>query len=952
MPKSQSQPPASRTPAASKKKTNDFDAWGLPKKKSPILDEDDFDFDMDDRGSAFGGDRASFGAVKHMPTFGANRGGSSQYSGSKKKDEEEDEFDNIIDSIVGKEDIEERKRQEEEANRPKRKPYVKNTSSMPIDTASLPGDSSKKDEIERRKRALFGFSGSSEGKGQKLNFGARSQIGPDDGHRGIGPSFEKDQTNSSIGQNQNLQNSVIDSSPIGVIATKNTRRVARKASSNANNSLPRNPQQRVKTADPSGHASLGNDRFNRNVNPLPNFDRNDLGTNTNPKPPLPSSSAHPHLINDDDDDDFARDDEQDILGLMDAPDSRENQSRPSITPKKTAKFKNPAIEHDEDEDEDLFSGGYVPSTMSKNKQDDSKSRDKYHTGEKSDVSNEATPLSRGRKQMITHDAGSRQKDSRDSFSPPEIVEGNYISNRNIKQPVLKQGKSYDPNMNRKSSIGVIPTNKSKAPTARTNIESQVPLDEVSRAKLELEEARNKTFEAEKKMKREVDQTKLEQKKDIMNLESHHNKILDSHNREIKRMIDDMNMSIKQEREKLELINQSETNNKRKQYELELEKQKETYSQQNSVFENQLRQQIELNKMLDQVKTSSTNIESTLSQLSEDKSRGVTFQIDDLEKKERDFSEKLRSIQYETTETEKRVLNCEKDIQDFRVKQEIMKQEQSKDLEGNRDSMRQGENHYKRVVDETDLKQQEAEINIQRINREIQELHQEYDDKISAVELERKIVISERHHLVELIQMERQNVDRKFHELEGLDQELNQEEMDYEQRRAEFGQREAEINEEYNQLKARQEVFDDEQNRYNDEAMRVHQYSLQVQQESERIANFKFNYDAMRKELENSREIIARERAIIKTEKMRHLELLGELETKQRALELIRTEYIKDRGDIATQMWSIKRPLDYKVDLKPPKFKETTETIVSVNFLKFRIHMSNQLQSEIHYHIVK
>lgn len=183
-------------------------------------------------------------------------------------------------------------------------------------------------------------------------------------------------------------------------------------------------------------------------------------------------------------------------------------------------------------------------------------------------------------------------------------------------------------------------------------------------------------------------------------------------------------------------------------------------------------------------------------------------------------------------------------------------------------------------------------------------------------------------------MDRQNVDRKLQQLEELDHELTQEELDYEQRFMGFRRREDEINEAYNQLKTRQEVYEDERDRFDDEAQKVHQYSLMVQQESERIANFKANYDALRRELEKSREIIAKERAIIKTEKMRHLELMGELETKQRALELIRTEYIKDRGDIAQQMWAIKRPLDYKIDIKPPNFKNRVDPIVILCCLTF------------------
>ena len=338
--------------------------------------------------------------------------------------------------------------------------------------------------------------------------------------------------------------------------------------------------------------------------------------------------------------------------------------------------------------------------------------------------------------------------------------------------------------------------------------------------------------------------------------------------------------------------------------------------------------ITVNKMLEQVKTSTTNIESTLSQLSEDKSRGLQYQIDEWEKRERDLMEKLRNIEYETKETDKRILSSEKDIQEFRVKAEVIRQEQGKDFEGSKEELRKEEAHFKRIVEETEIKQQEAEFNLERINKEIQELQAEYDDKISAVELERKIVVAERQHLVEMIQMERANQDRKLIELDKVDHELTQEEMDFEQRKLEYEQREDEVNESYNQLKARNEIYEDDKVKFEEEAMKVLQYLLMVQQESERIANFKSNYDTMRKELEKAREIIARERAIVKTEKLKHLELLGELETKQRALELIRTEYIKERADIAQQMWSIKRPLEYKVDFKAPSVKDLPEPKVT------------------------
>ncbi|CAI2372203.1 unnamed protein product [Moneuplotes crassus] len=916
------------------------DPWAV-KKQSPVL-EDDFNFGEPENNSVF--DKGSPAGPRHMPTFGGmgsgNFGGSayskgSQRSRSRKKDDDDDEFDNLIDSVLGKDDKEEPedppspkdeidallgepdpgRRPRPGDDRPGRRNVPKHSSQTGLSQSPM-HSSVKKMEMDQKKKALFGLSGSSEGRSgvQKLNFGARSQVSPDDGDRRI----DHNQTTSSQGNAPGGNTSVIDSSPIGVLTTNKSRRMAkRKTPGGTGGTSVAKPANRSKTTDVGINRS-GSNRFDSHVDPPPIFDNNNT-TSTKKKPPRPASQNPPYLINqddDDEDDEFERDDGESILAMMDAPDPSKARGKQNITPTKTKK---PNIGVEDFDEDDIFSGegvGYVPSTVSKNRQDDSKSRGK------SEDSDEITPLSRGRKKMVTAGGSSAfQKGIRDSSSPYDRTDGNFGSYSNLPNP-------NQPNKNMvasgsvalKSSIGVLPVNKSSKQTLGDNKEKSIPLDDLTRAKLDLEEAREKTLTMEKRMKKEIDELKLEQTKDILNLESHYNKMLETHNREIKKLSDDMYLSIKQERDKLEMINKTELENKKKQNEIELARQKDIYSDQNSVFENQLKQQIELNKMLEQVKTSSSNIETTLTHLSEDKTRGIQLQIEECDKRERELADKLRNIQYETSETEKRILNTEKEIQNFRVKIEVIKQDQGREVELTQENLRQEETHYKRVVDETELKQQEAEINLQRINKEIQEKQAEYDDKINALELERKIVVSDRQNLFELIQMERSNQERKMGDLEQLDHEITQEELDYEQRRAEYAQREEVINEKYNQIKTRTDVYDEEKDKFEDEAMKVHQYSLMVQQESERIANFKSNFDSMRKELEQSRDIIAREKAVIKTEKMRHLEMMGELDTKQRALELVRSDYIKDRGDIAQQMWAIKRPLDFKVDIKPPQLK--------------------------------
>ena len=100
---------------------------------------------------------------------------------------------------------------------------------------------------------------------------------------------------------------------------------------------------------------------------------------------------------------------------------------PDSTPPKVPPKAKQEKEEDNDDMEDVFSGNaYIPSTLSKGKDEDTKS--KLKMGDKSDVSNEATPLPRGRRPINTlvNKSDSKVKDSRDSFSPPEIIDGNFI----------------------------------------------------------------------------------------------------------------------------------------------------------------------------------------------------------------------------------------------------------------------------------------------------------------------------------------------------------------------------------------------------------------------------------------------------------------------------------------------------------------------------------------------
>jgi hypothetical protein len=139
----------------------------------------------------------------------------------------------------------------------------------------------------------------------------------------MGSTFDKENTNSSYGAG------AADASPIGTIGTSHSRRLRRKPPASATS----HDQKRAKTADNAPKFGSPDKRYDRNVMSPPNFtNMNRPETGPTKKPPqYPSSNkaqigdssgqTPAHFINDDEDE-FERDDDDEILNLLDQPDSK------------------------------------------------------------------------------------------------------------------------------------------------------------------------------------------------------------------------------------------------------------------------------------------------------------------------------------------------------------------------------------------------------------------------------------------------------------------------------------------------------------------------------------------------------------------------------------------------------------------------------------------------------
>lgn len=128
-------------------------------------------------------------------------------------------------------------------------------------------------------------------------------------------------------------------------------------------------------------------------------------------------------------------------------------------------------------------------------------------------------------------------------------------------------------------------------------EQQIPLDERSRLKIQIDNAKKNTRMTEDKMKKQLEQTKMDMRKELKQLEEQNKELIDGQSKEKRKMHEDITTSLKMEKEKTDLFAkwaQAELETVQRKNDAELDKQKRIYEEQNKILESQLQQQIQMN----------------------------------------------------------------------------------------------------------------------------------------------------------------------------------------------------------------------------------------------------------------------------------------------------------------------------------------------------------------------
>lgn len=322
------------------------------------------------------------------------------------------------------------------------------------------------------------------------------------------------------------------------------------------------------------------------------------------------------------------------------------------------------------------------------------------------------------------------------------------------------------------------------------------------------------------------------------------------------MTQEINIAIKTEQERMKILQQTELDALQREWKLELESQKKVYQRQNEVLSDQLKQQIEMQRSIDQIKGIDAVIETSRKKLGAEQERSLLNQLDDLEKKEKNILERITSTINDDLMLDEEMKRIEEAFEAQRVKESKIKvqfERQMEDIKTNAKLI--SDAHSRQMFDieatreDYELEQRKAEMNMNRIQMMIQEKEQQHQKTITDIHIKKKVIESEQLQHRDLIQTERENMSEKIKELDYKEEELAEEERDFETRLDETLAKEDELSLTYNQLKERRDGYEDERVRFEEEAQQDYAFSIEINQMSQHINQFRESYAKLQDELE-------------------------------------------------------------------------------------------------------
>lgn len=469
---------------------------------------------------------------------------------------------------------------------------------------------------------------------------------------------------------------------------------------------------------------------------------------------------------------------------------------------------------------------------------------------------------------------------------------------------------------------------SSIPQANPRTELSIPAfeDGVSRQGFG---GQDKSFLGEETIKKVLKDTEDYYKGALEDLKKHHREEKEkweaAHAKEVEllkkeksMLLEQMEVSLQRERDRLKELHQLELQSKDKMHSYELERQKHLLEEQAESLKKQLEAQIKLNALAEEVRLSSNKLQTLSDKIDAEKRFDDNSKKRELDERERLTEEREMKIKADLDILEREKQRYDRLLMDLDEKEnEAMRKidrektlvaQEYRRLSELQESLKQAELEKRREL--TNEKAQLENLRV-KLEKESLEIKEEYRKKYADLEIQISLFEEQKKEFLRQHSEDEKILRRKIDEADALRKKIAQEESELLKKLKNAEIRELQLVKMTDELQTKLDLLNMERSTFEQEKLKVHEIAKRASEEMEFVNKFKMEFDMekeknhrMKIELDSYATTLQKERLKIDEEK-------ASLTLLQKTLEGMRYGYVKELstgGGTTTQGVSGKPPV--------------------------------------------
>eukprot|EP01022_Parablepharisma_sp_SALTPOND_P021048 TRINITY_DN39_c0_g1_i8.p1 TRINITY_DN39_c0_g1~~TRINITY_DN39_c0_g1_i8.p1 ORF type:complete len:1537 (-),score=275.86 TRINITY_DN39_c0_g1_i8:771-5381(-) len=395
---------------------------------------------------------------------------------------------------------------------------------------------------------------------------------------------------------------------------------------------------------------------------------------------------------------------------------------------------------------------------------------------------------------------------------------------------------------------------------------------------------------------ELEKVKTEHLNELRRLQESHAKSTTLLEKDRERALELERKSWEREKTRLNEMHKLDMENLEKQHKQNMDTLKRQLEFENEAVKNQLQRETELSKLTTQVDSLMATMRAKLEEEMKDR-------VQALEERETALEENRRKLELERVKMEvekKRIEDTERMYKDKerQLRQEV--DEQKKLYEYQRDSL---EGQHQQLLSEISERREQLMLEKKQLDLERAQLEKvrrnwegQCTEERMSISLEKKLIAKQKEEFNAQMDEQTANVNAKMVALDAKREQIAKEEGELQRRQQAWMEKELQLRREYDELQLKIDKYCYEKRQVDAEKERLEKLALQVEEESRVIYKYKSTIDKTRQELEQMRAEVDTKESILRTEKAKVDQAQKEMQLKQRALESVQTQYLKDQAN--------------------------------------------------------